>query len=106
MSCATLAQRVADPLLRQEMLAACGRLAAVSSGRPAAAGGAARPALSPREVDVLACVALGATNATVADRLGLRPETVKGYLRSSMRKLGAHTRLQAVVAARRWGVLP
>ena len=62
--------------------------------------------LAPREVDVLACVAAGATNAAAADRLGLRPETVKGYLRSGMRKLGARTRLQAVVAARRAGLLP
>ncbi|WP_407549156.1 LuxR C-terminal-related transcriptional regulator [Streptomyces sp. Pv4-95] len=104
----TLAQRIADPSLRQEMLAACGRLAAASSGRP---GGAERaehrgPVLSPREVDVLACVASGATNAEVAERLGLRPETVKGYLRSAMRKLGVHTRLQAVIAARRCGLLP
>jgi DNA-binding CsgD family transcriptional regulator len=57
-------------------------------------------------VDVLACVAAGATNGGAAARLGLRPETVKGYLRSAMRKLGAHTRLEAVVAARRAGLLP
>ncbi|UPT45525.1 helix-turn-helix transcriptional regulator, partial [Streptomyces sp. WAC00303] len=62
--------------------------------------------LAPREVDVVACVAAGATNAAAAQRLGLRPETVKGYLRSAMRKLGAHTRLEAVVAARRAGLLP
>lgn len=62
--------------------------------------------LTPREVDVLVCVAGGATNAAVAGRLGVRPETVKGYLRSAMRKLGAHTRLEAVVAARRQGLLP
>ncbi|MGW1379636.1 response regulator transcription factor [Streptomyces sp. NPDC002446] len=97
-----LAQRVDDPQLRQEMLAACGRLAAASSGPRRGPG----PVLSPREVDVLACVASGATNAAVAERLGLRPETVKSYLRSSMRKLGAHTRLQAVIAARRAGLLP
>ncbi|POX36544.1 helix-turn-helix transcriptional regulator [Streptomyces sp. Ru73] len=97
-----LAQRVGDPLLRQEMLAACGRLAAASGGSREAAP----VSLSPREVDVLSCVASGATNAAVAEQLGLRPETVKGYLRSAMRKLGAHTRLQAVVAARRAGLLP
>ncbi|NEC73664.1 helix-turn-helix transcriptional regulator, partial [Streptomyces rochei] len=34
------------------------------------------------------------------------PETVKGYLRSAMRKLGARTRGAAVVAARRAGLLP
>ncbi|PBC85820.1 MULTISPECIES: helix-turn-helix transcriptional regulator [unclassified Streptomyces] len=100
-----LAQRIADPLLRQEMLAACGRLATASSKRPGSKDRAG-PALSPREVDVLACVASGATNAVAAERLGLRPETVKSYLRSGMRKLGAHTRLQAVIAARRAGALP
>ncbi|MFG2301440.1 response regulator transcription factor [Actinacidiphila glaucinigra] len=103
-----LAGRVADPLLRQELLAVCGRLAAATG---AAGGGdglpAGRPAaVSSRELDVLACVAVGATNAAAADRLGLRPETVKSYLRSAMRKLGARTRLEAVVAARRAGLLP
>ncbi|GAA3763530.1 hypothetical protein GCM10023082_66010 [Streptomyces tremellae] len=63
-------------------------------------------ALAPREMDVLACVAAGATNTSAAAALGVRPETVKGYLRSAMRKLGAHTRLEAVVAARRAGLLP
>ncbi|NEA00831.1 helix-turn-helix transcriptional regulator, partial [Streptomyces sp. SID10116] len=89
---------------RAELLAVCGRLetAALLPGHPRD-----RPvALAPREVDVLSCVAAGVTNATAAERLGLRPETVKGYLRSAMRKLGAHTRLEAVVAARREGLLP
>ncbi|MEU6067766.1 MULTISPECIES: helix-turn-helix transcriptional regulator [Streptomyces] len=93
-----LAPRITDPQLREELLAACGLLTA-----PKPAGGVV---LAPRELDVLACVAEGATNAGVADRLGLRPETVKGYLRSSMRKLGAHTRGEAVATARRSGLLP
>jgi DNA-binding CsgD family transcriptional regulator len=102
----TLAHRVADPQLREEILTACRRLASASSGGgrgPAFRGGVR---LSPREVDVLACVASGATNSAAAERLGLRPETVKSYLRSCMRKLGAHTRLHAVVEARRAGLLP
>jgi LuxR family transcriptional regulator, regulator of acetate metabolism len=93
-----LAPRISDPALRSELLAACGLLTAPA---PAAA-----KALAPRELDVLAWVAAGATNAAVAERLGLRPETVKGYLRSAMRKLGAHTRGEAVSAARRTGLLP
>ncbi|MFF4895356.1 response regulator transcription factor [Streptomyces sp. NPDC001068] len=93
-----LAPRISDPGLRAELLAACGLLTAQA---PAAE----RP-LAPRELDVLAWVAAGATNAVVAERLGLRPETVKGYLRSAMRKLGAHTRGEAVSAARRTGLLP
>jgi DNA-binding CsgD family transcriptional regulator len=96
-----LAPRVVDPALRDELLAVCGRLASATAPPRVRDVG-----LTPREVDVLACVATGATNAATAERLGLRPETVKGYLRSAMRKLGAHTRLEAVVAARRTGLLP
>ncbi|WP_069741509.1 response regulator transcription factor [Streptomyces sp. EN23] len=98
-----LVPKVEDPALRDELLEVCGRLASASGAR-ASTGREVR--LAPREVDVVACVAAGATNAAAAERLGLRPETVKGYLRSAMRKLGAHTRLEAVVAARRAGLLP
>ncbi|MFF0222078.1 LuxR C-terminal-related transcriptional regulator [Streptomyces sp. NPDC004629] len=94
----TLAPKIADPALRAELLAACGLLTAPEPARGAQ--------LAPRELDVLAWVAAGATNAAVADRLGLRPETVKGYLRSAMRKLGTHTRGESVAAARRAGLLP
>lgn len=97
-----LAPRIADPELRARLLEACGRLAAAAGAEPAAE----RTGLTPREVDVLAAVAGGATNTAVAELLGLRPETVKSYLRSAMRKLGTHTRMEAVVAARRAGVLP
>lgn len=62
--------------------------------------------LAPRELDVLAQVALGCSNADAAERLSLRPETVKSYLRSATAKLGAHTRHEAVSKARRAGLLP
>ncbi|WP_425841256.1 response regulator transcription factor [Streptomyces fractus] len=98
-----LAPKLVDPGLRGELLAVCGKLAvAADPVRPAEAP----VTLTPREVDVLACVASGATNAGAGERLGLRPETVKGYLRAAMRKLGTHTRGEAVVAARRAGLLP
>lgn len=93
-----LAPRIGDPVLRAELLDACGLLT-----EPPASNGVQ---LAPRELDVLACVAAGATNAATAERLGLRAETVKGYLRSAMRKLGTHTRGEAVAAARRAGLLP
>ncbi|MFB7590896.1 LuxR C-terminal-related transcriptional regulator [Streptomyces sp. NPDC056169] len=103
-----LAPRVADPELRERLLAVCGRLESASVTAASPVPGTAGPvvSLTSREKDVLAAVASGATNAAAASRLGLRPETVKGYLRSAMRKLGAHTRLEAVVAARRAGALP
>ena len=88
------------------------RLAAISgdSGivRDTAAAGrsAGDVSLSPREIDVLACVALGATNAEIAGSLGLREGTVKAYLSSAMGKLDAATRHAAVTKARRSGLLP
>lgn len=94
-----LAPRIADPGLRAELLDACGLLTT-------AAAPVAGVSLAPREIDVLTCVAAGATNAAAATRLGLSPETVKSYLRAAMRKLGAHTRGEAVATARRAGVLP
>ncbi|MEU6352618.1 LuxR C-terminal-related transcriptional regulator [Streptomyces sp. NPDC047072] len=94
-----LAPRIADPALRTELLEACALLTPECPPRD-------RGALAPRELDVLACVAAGATNAAAARRLGVGAETVKGYLRSAMRKLGARTRGEAVVAARRAGLLP
>ncbi|AJP04495.1 response regulator [Streptomyces cyaneogriseus subsp. noncyanogenus] len=96
-----LLPRVTDASLRTELLDVCALLAGGAGCGPA---GGVR--LAPREVDVLACVADGATNAAAAERLGVRAETVKAYLRSAMRKLGARTRGEAVVAARRAGWLP
>ncbi|MET8830518.1 helix-turn-helix transcriptional regulator [Streptomyces sp. NPDC004610] len=93
-----LAPRIADPALRAELLRACALLT------PAPATTAATP-LTPREVDVLTCVATGATNAATAARLGIAPETVKSYLRSAMRKLDARTRGEAVARAREGGGL-
>jgi LuxR family transcriptional regulator, regulator of acetate metabolism len=62
--------------------------------------------LTRRQVDVLALVALGMTNESIASNLGLSTLTVKSYLRSAMARLDAQTRYQAVVAARRLGLLP
>jgi LuxR family transcriptional regulator, regulator of acetate metabolism len=62
--------------------------------------------LTARELDVLSHVALGCTNAEAAQRLSLRPETVKSYLRSAAAKLGARSRHEAVSKARRSRLLP
>ncbi|WP_322725776.1 helix-turn-helix transcriptional regulator [Streptomyces phyllanthi] len=97
-----LAQQVADSDIRDRVSAACEKLAEAGN-HP---GGPPVPALSARELDVLSCVALGWTNSDVADQLGLRIETVKSYLRSAMRRLGCHSRLDVVNTARGLGLLP
>ena len=62
--------------------------------------------LTARETDVLACAALGSTNAEIAAQLGLREGTIKAYLGTAMSKLDASTRHAAVTRARRAGLLP
>jgi DNA-binding NarL/FixJ family response regulator len=96
----SIAHEITDPALRERLQGVCDRLTP-ADGRPAPVN-----PLSPRELDVLALVAVGCGNAEAGQRLGLRAETVKSYLRSAMRKLGTHTRMETVVAARRAGFLP
>lgn len=102
-----IAADVADPSIRARLEEVERRLAGLS-GEPSAAGPEPLPGvrLSRRETDVLACVALGETNAEIAARLGLREGTVKAYLGSAMSKLDASTRHAAVARARRAGLLP
>ncbi|MEJ6488539.1 LuxR C-terminal-related transcriptional regulator [Leucobacter sp. USCH14] len=61
--------------------------------------------LSPRELDALAHVALGSTNAEIGQSLGLAENTVKSYLNTAMTKLDATTRHAAVSRARALGLL-
>ncbi len=90
-----------SPAVADQLRDLADRLAkALSGDTPACAP------LTSREVDVLAQVALGCTNAEAAQRLSLKPETVKSYLRSAAAKLGARTRHEAVSKARRSRLLP
>lgn len=103
----SLATAIGDDNLKARLAEVAGLLArAVAAEAAPAACQPARPPLSARELDVLAHVALGCTNAEAGAELGLAAETVKAYLRSASRKLGAGSRFEAVVAARAAGLLP
>jgi DNA-binding NarL/FixJ family response regulator len=56
--------------------------------------------LSDRESEILALITQGKSNAEVAKLTYLSPNTVKSYIRSIYRKIGAGSRTQAVL----WGV--
>lgn len=64
-----------------------------------------RPALSPRENDVLRCLVRGLANKEIADFLGLAEPTVKMHLVSLFEKLGARDRTQAAMLAVQRGLL-
>jgi DNA-binding NarL/FixJ family response regulator len=61
--------------------------------------------LTPRERDVLGLLARGLGNADIADELHIGYGTVRGYVRGVLEKLGAHSRLEAVAAARKAGLV-
>ncbi len=55
--------------------------------------------LTAREVEVLDLAAHGLANRQIAAHLFLSEHTVLGYMKSIFAKLGAHSRVQAVVLA-------
>lgn len=59
--------------------------------------------LTPREKQILAVMAEGADNRTVAERLHISYATVRTHVRSILAKLGARSRLEAVAKAADWG---
>jgi DNA-binding NarL/FixJ family response regulator len=66
----------------------------------------ATEALTPREFEVLQLMARGLDNAAIAERLDVGYATVRGHVRSIMAKLGARSRLAAVVGAFQRGIVP
>jgi len=61
--------------------------------------------LTPREAEVLALLAEGASNKTIAQRLGISVHTAKFHVSSLLDKLDAVGRTDAVAHAARRGVI-
>ena len=61
--------------------------------------------LTEREVDVMRCIASGATAAETAERLFVSRDTVKKHLANVYAKLGVHSKMQAVALLRDEGVI-
>ena len=106
---AALAERVAAllggvPGLRLARRGEPADLALVAArAAPAAAEGEA--ALTPREHEVLALLAEGASNKTIARRLGISVHTAKFHVGRVLDKLDATGRTDAVAHAARRGVI-
>jgi|SRR5215207_3350600 len=55
--------------------------------------------LTPRQMDVLRHLAAGHSTERIAEALGIATETVRNHVRGIFDRVGAHTRLEAVIRA-------
>jgi DNA-binding CsgD family transcriptional regulator len=112
-----LAINIADPALADrlaELLAGVPGLRLIAPGEPAevlvitsttAAQADGDAILTPRELEVLALLAEGASNKVIARRLGISVHTAKFHVGSLLDKLDAVGRTDAVAHAARLGVI-
>ncbi|MFB9266863.1 response regulator transcription factor [Bradyrhizobium erythrophlei] len=107
-----------DPVLADRLATLLGGVAGLRLAAPGEAAAAAivsrdRDAaaspgdfeLTPRELDVLALLAEGASNKMIARRLGISVHTAKFHVGSLLDKLDATGRTDAVAHAARRGVI-
>lgn len=63
------------------------------------------PIITHRELEVLRLVAEGLSNQAIAERLTLSVNTVRTHVQNVLDKLGAHSKLEAVVLGTRLGLV-
>lgn len=61
--------------------------------------------LTPRETEILELMGKTLTNCEIAEKLGLSETTVKTYVSRVIQKLGAKSRIQAIVLAMQKGMI-
>jgi DNA-binding NarL/FixJ family response regulator len=59
--------------------------------------------LTPRELEILQHMANGATSEQIASELGMSKHTLRTHTQNVLTKLGVHSKLDAIVAAIRYG---
>jgi DNA-binding NarL/FixJ family response regulator len=72
---------------------------------PLESSGSEEAPLTPRELEVLAAMADGASNKAIARRLGISFSTVKFHVASILAKLDAESRTEAVMKAAQSGLI-
>ena len=108
-----LPRDVDGPTLATALVAVSRGLAVLdpSLGSPALAAGAdenlpsSAAGLTPREHEVLALLAEGLPNKSIASRLEISEHTVKFHVNAVLSKLGAQSRTEAAVRATRMGLI-
>lgn len=97
-----VADRVDDAAVRSEIL----RVADGLDAPPRDQATKSAIVLTARERDVLALLASGLPNPAIGEALGISVYTVKDHVKNLLAKLQASNRMEAVVVARRQGLIP
>ncbi|HZV74217.1 MAG TPA: LuxR C-terminal-related transcriptional regulator [Conexibacter sp.] len=81
------------------------RLVLAGKAQPLESASAVEPGLTARERDVLVALSSGLQVDQIAQQLTIATSTARGYVQQVYRKLGVHSRAQAVEEAERHGLL-
>lgn len=74
-------------------------LAEVNEDAPPTRASDGQISLTPRQAQVLHLLARGCSTEQMADELGVAVDTVRNHVRDVLRRLGVHSRLEAVIEA-------
>jgi len=90
-----------DNVVAQEMVGTLASLVRSEAGAKRETPRLSDPfaALTPRELEILECVAGGSSNKLIARKLDITEGTVKLHVKAILRKLGMRSRVEAAVAA-------
>ena len=88
-------------VVARELVGTLARLVRADTGREPAAlrPAAAFAELTPRELEILECIADGSSNKMIARALDITDGTVKLHVKAILRKLGMRSRVEAAVSA-------
>jgi two-component system nitrate/nitrite response regulator NarL len=90
-----------DNVVDREMVGTLARIVGSAAGGTQETARPAHPfaELTPRELEILECIADGSSNKMIARALSITDGTVKLHVKSILRKLGMRSRVEAAVAA-------
>jgi PAS domain S-box-containing protein len=80
-------------------------LATIDEQVPRAPAADADVSLTPRQAQVLQLLARGCSTEQMADQLGVAHDTIRNHVRAILRRLGVHSRLEAVIEAHQRGLV-
>jgi DNA-binding CsgD family transcriptional regulator len=74
-------------------------LVAVDEQAPPTRAADGEVSLTPRQAQVMHLLARGCSTEQMADELGVAQDTIRNHVRAILRRLGVHSRLEAVIEA-------